>query len=141
MNTLLSKTLSILNPLIAIGIIGVFVFYGLYGMAIVNGIADFFKTGNFYAIESAIMNPSWEWGLVGLVVGFINAAFACGFIATILTIRKKLERTDKNLRRLYKIEKNNKNELAELNSILKSIEHKIGAQSSPLSDSLKPEEN
>ena len=99
------------------------------------------KNRNFYAIESAIMNPSWEWGLVGLVVGLINAAFACGFIATILTIRKKLERTDKNLRRLYKIEKNNKNELAELNSILKSIDHKIGAQSSPLSDSLKPEEN
>ena len=128
MNMILSKLFSLFNPLLAITIVGVFIFYGLFGIPLFNGFIEFIKTGDVESFLTVIMSPSWWGGLAGFGIGLINAVYICGFIATILVIRKKIGNTDKKLQSLYLIEKNNKKELAELNDILRSIDQKIGKQ-------------
>jgi hypothetical protein len=137
MNMILSKLFSLFNPLLAITIVGVFIFYGLFGIPLFNGFIEFIKTGDIESFLTVIMSPSWWGGLAGFGIGLINAVYICGFIATILVIRKKIGNTDKKLQSLYLIEKNNKKELAELNDILRSIDQKIGKQ---ISTSSKIEE-
>jgi hypothetical protein len=134
---ILSKLFSLFNPLLAITIVGVFIFYGLFGIPLFNGFIEFIKTGDIESFLTVIMSPSWWGGLAGFGIGLINAVYICGFIATILVIRKKIGNTDKKLQSLYLIEKNNKKELAELNDILRSIDQKIGKQ---ISTSSKIEE-
>jgi hypothetical protein len=102
---ILSKLFSLFNPLLAITIVGVFIFYGLFGIPLFNGFIEFIKTGDIESFLTVIMSPSWWGGLAGFGIGLINAVYICGFIATILVIRKKIGNTDKKLQSLYLIEK------------------------------------
>ena len=126
MNILLSKLFSVINILIGIGIVSVSFFYGLYGPALTSALINAFSTYDFDMVEDVLSSPSLKGGLIGLGLGMLYAAFVCGFFATILLIRKKLAKVDKNLDRLYTvIKKNNKNDIEELTHILKSIDSKV----------------
>jgi hypothetical protein len=126
MNILLSKLFSVINILIGIGIVSVSFFYGLYGPALTSALINAFSTYDFDMVEDVLSSPSLKGGLIGLGLGMLYAAFVCGFFATILLIRKKLAKVDKNLERLYSvIKKNNKSDIEELTHILKSIDSKV----------------
>ncbi len=112
MNSLLSKALSSLNIILAIGIILGSFLLGFLGEGIINFYQAFSLSNDLPMSTTELFeNTSYIGAVFGLVIGFIMATYICGVIATLIRIKVELKKANKNQTRLYKLLKENKEEI------------------------------
>jgi hypothetical protein len=112
MNSLLSKALSSLNVILAIAIILGSSLLGFLGEGLINSYQEFsFSNDLDRARLELFANTTYVGGIFGLVIGLIMATYICGVIATLIRIKVELKKANKNQARLYKLLKENKEEI------------------------------